>query len=165
MLDTVDGNADDFNVQQGTALRIGRTQILSRDERQIEMEHVQSVKLLAPRIEPAVHDVGSIPHERRLEHVAAATHLLEEGRVQVEGGVFRLVVECHHLNAEGPEEDRIEIGRVDPHSGRIRSQQLRLRVRQDRDGLLAAQFLGRRFVDGTAFEDRMAPFARRIGLR
>jgi hypothetical protein len=55
-----------------------------------------------------------------------------KGRVEVEGRVFRLVVEGHHLDVKLPEEHRIEIERVDAHSGQIGPQHLRLRVEQDR---------------------------------
>ena len=168
VLDAVGRDSDDFNVQERTAgRRVGRAEVLAGNERQVHVEDVKAVKLFAPRIEAAVHDVGSIPHQGRFEDEPAPAHLFEEGRVEMERCVLRLVVERHHLNAKGPKEDRIKVGRVDPHARRVGAQELRFRVVQNRSRLLSAQLLGRRFVDGAALEDGVAPLARecRRGLR
>lgn len=48
---------------------------------------------------------------------------------------------------ERPEYDRVKIGRVNPHSGRIRPHQLRLCVSNQSQRLFSAQFLGGILVD------------------
>ena len=129
------------------------------------MENVKAVEFFAPRIETSVHDVSAVAHQGRFENVAATAHLFEQGRVEMKCRVFRLIIEGHHLNSKRPEKNRIEIGRIDAHSGRIRSQQLRLSVGQNGRRLFAAEFLGRRLVDGTTFENRMTTFARQTSGR
>ncbi len=41
---------------------------------------------------------------------------------------FRLVVERDHLDAEHPEDNGVEVGRVDPHPGGVDAHQVLLRV-------------------------------------
>lgn len=138
VFDAIGRNANDLDIQQRTASRrIGWANVLARYERQFHVEDVKAVELFAPRVEASVHDVSAVPHQGRLQDIATAAHLFEKGRVQVKGSVFRLVVERHHLDAKRPEENRIEIGRIDPHSGGVRPQQLRFRVAQNRRGLFA----------------------------
>jgi len=68
----------------------------------------------------------------------------------VEGGVLGLVVEGDHLDAEGPKDDGVEVGRVDAHSRRVGAHQLRFGVRHEGEGLFAAQFLGHVLVEARA---------------
>lgn len=124
------------------------------------MENVKPIKFLAPRIKSSVHDMRSIAHQGRLENVATSAHLFEEGCVEMKGRVFSLVIERNHLNAKGPEQNWIEVGRIDPHSSRIGTQQLRFSVVQDGCWLLSTQFLGRRLVNRATFKHWMTPLAR-----
>lgn len=75
-----------------------------------------------------VHHVSFVPHHRRFPDVSALAILLEHGRVQIQSRVVGLIVQCDHLNPEGPEYDRVEICGVDAHSCGVRSNELGLRM-------------------------------------